>query len=267
MDWLFSGKSKKKDNRDSVSDSQLIYLRDEFVRLCIVDADIQSLVALPTAVDQNEWLATNTIGFVEHLNLFCGVLSEYCSASACPNMLLPGNSTASWIDDKGKKIKCSAVQYMNFALSYSQRCCSDESLFPTKYDKSFPVTITTILKKIYRSLLNILAHICYSHYEQLALLQLSGHLNTLTHHFLVFAKTFQLVDEKELGLLGDIFLKLKQFYVFRRNELKIVSSCQFHDGDAGKMDGHDENLSSEIKENETDNLQRQIEFEISTITI
>lgn len=52
---------KRKDSRDLVlSDDQLVYLRDEFVRLCIIDADLQSLVALPTAVDQNEWLATNS---------------------------------------------------------------------------------------------------------------------------------------------------------------------------------------------------------------
>lgn len=240
---------KRKDSRDLVlSDDQPVYLRNEFVRLCIIDADLQSLVALPTSVDQNEWLATNTIGFVEHLNLFCGVLFDYCSASTCPTMLLPGNIIVSWLDDKGKKIKCSAEEYMNFALSYSQRCCSDESLFPTKYDKSFPTVIMTILRKIYRSLLNILAHVCHAHYEHFILLQLCGHLNTVAHHFLVFAKTFQLVEEKELNLLGDLFAKLQLFYTYRHSELKIVASSHFHD--AEKMDKHDENLSSDIKEEE-----------------
>lgn len=33
----------------------------------------------------------SAIGFVEHLNLFCGALSEYCSVLTCPSMLVPGN--------------------------------------------------------------------------------------------------------------------------------------------------------------------------------
>lgn len=58
---IYHRKMKRKDSKDLVlSDEQLVYLRDEFVRLCIIDADLQSLVALPTAVDQNEWLATNS---------------------------------------------------------------------------------------------------------------------------------------------------------------------------------------------------------------
>lgn len=57
-----------------------------------------------------------------------------------------------------------------------------------------------------------------------------------------------MVEEKELNLLGDLFAKLQLFYIYRHNELKIVASSHFHDADAVKMDKHDENLSSDIKE-------------------
>jgi len=38
-----------------------------------------------------------------------------------------------WIDDRGKKCKCTAPQYVDYVMSYSQKCISDESIFPTKY--------------------------------------------------------------------------------------------------------------------------------------
>jgi len=38
-----------------------------------------------------------------------------------------------WIDDRGKKCKCTAPQYVDYVMSYSQKCISDEAIFPTKY--------------------------------------------------------------------------------------------------------------------------------------
>lgn len=269
MEWFFPGKTKKKDNKDTTFDLQPIYLRDEFVKQCITDADLMLLVALPTAIDLNEWLATNTIGFVEHLNLFCGALSEYCSVSTCPSMLVPGNIPVSWSDEKGKKVKCSAVQYMNYALVYSQRCCSDETIFPTKYDKPFPSTLAVVLKKIYRCLLNILAHIYHCHYAHLVLLQLNGHLNTIAHHFIIFVKTFLLIEEKDLSLLADLFTKLQQVSVYRLGELVAVSSSHYSDGDTGSRTEKwaEENLNSGVQEEEKENVDSHKECTITTITI
>lgn len=40
-----------------------------------------------------------------------------------------------WIDDRGKKCKCSASQYIDYVMSFSQKHVHDESVFPTKYGK------------------------------------------------------------------------------------------------------------------------------------
>ena len=47
-----------------------------------------------------------------------------------------------WIDDRGKKCKCTAQQYVDYVMSYSQKCISDESIFPTKYGEFFFPTFT-----------------------------------------------------------------------------------------------------------------------------
>lgn len=58
-----------------------------------------------------------------------------------------------WYDDKGKKNRCPAPQYIDYAMTYTQRTISDESYFPTKYAKGWNHTLawlkTLILMDIY----------------------------------------------------------------------------------------------------------------------
>lgn len=38
-----------------------------------------------------------------------------------------------WYDEKGKKTKCTAPQYVDFVMSLVQKLVTDEDIFPTKY--------------------------------------------------------------------------------------------------------------------------------------
>ena len=42
-------------------------------------------------------------------------------------------SSVQWVDDKNKKKSCSAPQYIDLVMSFTQRNLDDESIFPTKY--------------------------------------------------------------------------------------------------------------------------------------
>lgn len=39
------------------------------------------------------------------------------------------------MDEKGKKIRISAPQYVDYVMTYIQKTIGDESNFPTKYGK------------------------------------------------------------------------------------------------------------------------------------
>lgn len=41
-----------------------------------------------------------------------------------------------WYDERGKKIKCTAPQYVDFVMSSVQKLVTDEDVFPTKYGMS-----------------------------------------------------------------------------------------------------------------------------------
>ena len=41
-----------------------------------------------------------------------------------------------WVDEKGKKCKCAAPQYVEYVMTFTQKTIHDETVFPTKYGKS-----------------------------------------------------------------------------------------------------------------------------------
>lgn len=41
-----------------------------------------------------------------------------------------------WHDERGKKVKCTAPQYVDFVMSSVQKLVTDEDVFPTKYGRS-----------------------------------------------------------------------------------------------------------------------------------
>ena len=129
-----------------------------------------------------------------------------------------------WIDERGKRTRLPAPQYIDFALTYIQRTVNDESVFPTKFgetptvtltpavdadscadfvDKDFPSSFETHVKKIARLLFNVLAHLYHSHFREIVLLNLHSHLNCLFSHLVLFNDQFKLLDEREAELLVD----------------------------------------------------------------
>lgn len=43
-----------------------------------------------------------------------------------------------WYDERGKKVKCTAPQYVDFVMSSVQKLVTDEDVFPTKYGACLP---------------------------------------------------------------------------------------------------------------------------------
>lgn len=46
-----------------------------------------------------------------------------------------------WFDEKGKKTKVAAPQYIDYVMTFTQKTISDESIFPTKYGNVFKINI------------------------------------------------------------------------------------------------------------------------------
>lgn len=109
-----------------------------------------------------------------------------------------------WHDERGKKVKCTAPQYVDFVMSSVQKLVTDEDVFPTKYGRAFPSSFEAQVRRICRLLFHVLAHIYSCHFKETLALELHGHLNTLYVHFLLFAREFSLLDPKETAVMDDL---------------------------------------------------------------
>lgn len=125
-------------------------------------------------------------------------------------MVGPGPRQYLWQDEKGKKLRLSASQYIDYIMTYCQKTINDESVFPTKHGNEFPSNFeVNYIRKMFRLLFHVIAHVYHAHFREIVLLQLHAHLNALFAHFVGFSYTFSLIEEKELEVLGDLIMALK----------------------------------------------------------
>ncbi|XP_063145398.1 MOB kinase activator 2 isoform X2 [Candoia aspera] len=202
--YTLNRKSKGKPNgKKPAIEEKKLYLEPEYTKSRITDFEFKELVILPREIDLNEWLASNTTTFFHHINLQYSTISEFCTGESCQTMAVC-NTQYYWYDERGKKIKCTAPQYVDFVMSSVQKLVTDEDVFPTKYGKEFPNSFESLVKKICKYLFHVLAHIYSSHFKETLALELHGHLNTLYVHFILFIREFNLVDPKETTIMDDL---------------------------------------------------------------
>nr|CAG4649704.1 EOG090X0E0F [Scapholeberis mucronata] len=209
---LCTRKARRKEKADvaGYGDAEhKLYLESTVLERKVPEADLRQLIDLPPGLDLNEWLASHTIAFFEHVNLLYGAVSEYCTPTSCPDMLGPGQRQYTWIDERGKKIRLSAPQYIDYVMTYAQRTVNDEGIFPTKFAQEFPATYETVLRKIQRLLFHVVAHLYHRHFRELLLLGLHSHLHGLFAHLILFNSRFRLIDDKETEILNDLVIALR----------------------------------------------------------
>eukprot|EP01092_Planopodium_desertum_P001559 TRINITY_DN12377_c0_g1_i2.p1 TRINITY_DN12377_c0_g1~~TRINITY_DN12377_c0_g1_i2.p1 ORF type:complete len:133 (-),score=18.76 TRINITY_DN12377_c0_g1_i2:67-465(-) len=115
-----------------------------------------------------------------------------------------------WADgEKVKKpIKVSAPIYVDYLMTWVQAILDDEKVFPSRVDVPFPKNFKAIVKRIFKRLFRVYAHIYYSHFDKIINLGEEAHLNTCFKHFYYFIEEFDLVEKRELAPLSDLITNL-----------------------------------------------------------
>lgn len=203
------GKTRGRKDRENACEESKLYLQEPCLERKIQEDDLLSITEVPNGLDANEWHALHTIGFFEHINLLYGTISEFCNLSSCPEMLGPGPRLYMWLDDKGKKSKISAPQYVDYVMTYVQKVVNDEATFPTKHGNEFPSNFDQVLKKIQKLLFHVVAHIYHSHFREIVLLGLHAHLNSIFAHIIEYNLFYHTIEDKETEVLQDLIHALK----------------------------------------------------------
>lgn len=171
--------------------------------------NLREAVKAPPGVDENEWLAVNTLDFYNQLNLLYGSIRELCTEATCPTMSAGQAYEYYWADEVQKKpVKLTAPTYIDTLMTWVQSQLDNEAIFPASEDDQFPPNFKENVKTIFKRLFRIYAHIYYNHYKMIESLSEEKHLNTCYKHFIFFVEEFDLVDKKEMAPLASLSTKL-----------------------------------------------------------
>jgi len=176
-----------------------LYLCSPFVEAALVKGNFKTIVMLPKYVDIMEWVAVNIFDFYTNLNEFYGVITECCTAQACPTMSAGQTLNYTWINQDRKSVNLAAPTYIDYVMTWIQNLINDEATFPTKAGREFPKSFPSTVKHVYRQLLRVFAHIYHSHFQQILHLRSEPHFNSLFAHFLSFGREYELLEIKDVS--------------------------------------------------------------------
>ncbi|XP_047022886.1 MOB kinase activator-like 2 isoform X2 [Helicoverpa zea] len=233
-------KARRKEREGEPAGDPKLYLQEALLERKLPELDMRQLVDLPRGLDYNEWLASHSqfhhttptsvvnllppvrlinfnnaisslhaLALFDHVNLLYGTVSEFCTAASCPDMTGPGGRTYAWYDDRGKKSRVAAPQYVDYVMTFTQKTVNDETVFPTKYANEFPAQFEGVVRRVLRLLFHVVAHMYAAHFRQLALLRLHAHLHLTFAHLTALDARFALLDHKETEVLRDLEVALR----------------------------------------------------------
>ncbi|XP_031763439.1 MOB kinase activator-like 2 isoform X2 [Galleria mellonella] len=202
-------KARRKEREGEPPGDPKLYLQEALLERKLPELDMRQLVDLPHGLDYNEWLASHTLALFDHVNLLYGTVSEFCTAASCPDMSGPGGRTYAWYDERGKKSRVAAPQYVDYVMTHTQKTINDETVFPTKYANEFPAQFEGVVRRVVRLLFHVVAHMYAAHFRELALLRLHAHLHLTFAHLTALDRRFSLLDQKETEVLRDLETALR----------------------------------------------------------
>ncbi|RLN88058.1 hypothetical protein BBJ28_00013231 [Nothophytophthora sp. Chile5] len=175
--------------------------------------DLADCIQLPEGCQLDEWVAVHVIDFFNEISLLFGTISEFCTHESCPQMSAGPCYTYLWADGVQQltPVSLPAAEYVARLLEWVADQLDDPQLFPeaqssASYDSnpSFMAAARNILKRLFR----VYAHMYHSHLQNYAALHAETHLNFCFKRFVLFARQFQLIEQKELNALRKLIQTL-----------------------------------------------------------
>eukprot|EP01041_Mallomonas_annulata_P006637 gene6637-13447_t len=200
--------------------SKLDYLH-QYTKATLGSGNMRLTVQLPAGEELNEWFAANTIDFFNDISLIWGIVCSAELPPQGPGEGFPEGVEYCWADGVNivSPIRCSAVQYVDYVMTWVEELLNNDSIFPPAIDYRFSSGYSPVLKQIFTRLFRIYAIIYTNHFNHYEEVGAVAHLNTCFKHFLFFVWEYNIVDERDLLVLEELTTELKQQYETQGKEI------------------------------------------------
>jgi len=169
---------------------------------------MNEVVFLHKGADYYDWLADNTVSFLNEAVIIYSSIMEFCTKETCPVMCAGPKNQYKWLEGKNvrtaKPITLSAPEYVDKFLDWAQINLGDEKVLPLSVGKKFPKTLPGIIRNVFRHVFRMYAHIYLNHLRHIMALGNDDYVNSSFKHFIHFATHFQLIEIQDYAPLKDL---------------------------------------------------------------
>jgi MOB kinase activator 1 len=171
--------------------------------------DLATAVICPEDDLLNDWLAVHVQDFYNQTIMTFALIEQECAKDNL-EMTAGERYKYLWQDPQSseytKPTKVSAAQYCDLLFAWTERHLEDPEIFSKTgaYGSKFMPAVKQIFKRLFR----VYAHLYYHHFEYVCSIGADAHVNTCFKHFILFAKHYSLIPDKELAPLDDLIRNL-----------------------------------------------------------
>jgi len=154
------------------------------------------------------------VDFFNEASLIYGLVAEEAEQRFLrPGEGFPPGFEYLWSDSRTRApIKCSAHQYVDYVMTWTEDQINDEAKFPADpgSGEAYPSDFLALAKTVFKRLFRVWAIVYAGLFDAVEALDAAAHVNTSFKHFVFFALEFDLVDPREFEPLQQLIERLQQ---------------------------------------------------------
>lgn len=181
----------------------------------INNGDILNAVKCPEGQNINDWIAVNCFDLFNEINLTYSSITALCTESTCPMMNGGPKMEYVWVEN-GKQLRLSAPEYCDRLFTWVQSCFDDTSIFPVEFtSQAPPKKFAETVKKIFKRLFRVYAHMFHNHMDHLEQLGIQGIALRGFKHFYAFCRQYKMLNKNDVSPLLSLTQDLDKEFGFK----------------------------------------------------
>ncbi|ELP83843.1 hypothetical protein EIN_197860 [Entamoeba invadens IP1] len=176
--------------------------------------DLLRAVKCPVGQNVNDWVAVNCFDLFNEVNLTYSSITALCIASKCKTMSAGPKMEYVWMEN-GETQQLSAPEYCDKLFTWVQSCFDNPEIFPAEFTDKPPKVFVETVRKIFKRLFRVYAHMFYNHMEHMEQLGIQTVTLRGFKHFYAFSRQYKMLSKDDVAPLQTLVQDLDKEFKFK----------------------------------------------------